>query len=119
MRDSIREAMNSTSTADSASAETEAPNNDTQGESVTETGSTARVPAEQPRGPDGKFAAKPKLEVGAPPAVTKLEAPQHWSQEDKDWFTGMPDDVWRQKWLDKTKSLEGGYNTKFQEIANW
>lgn len=95
-------------------------------------GGTAPVVDDRPRGPDGKFIAKeppaaqpdgkdgaasttPAAAVSSPaPAV---EAPQHWPQADRDRFAKLPSDDDRKWWLEKAKSLEDGYQPKFQEIA--
>lgn len=46
----------------------------------------------------------------------EIPAPEHWPQTDKDLFNTQPPEV--RKWLiDKSVSLESGYNEKFQEIA--
>ena len=45
-----------------------------------------------------------------------VQAPEHWSKDDKDRFGKLPAES-RQWWLDKTKQLEAGYQDKFKEIA--
>ena len=120
MADSIRAAMTEVS---SAPTETEAPA-EAAGPAA-EPEATAETTAEQPRGPDGKFAPKSvkddlqKQFSGKPQAPLKVEAPQHWPEEDKQFFASLPDDNARQRWLEKNKSLENGYKTKFEEIAAW
>lgn len=56
-------------------------------------------------------------EQAAAPSASSVEPPQHWPQADKDWFKGLPSDDMRNQWLSKVKSLEDGYQPKFQEIA--
>jgi hypothetical protein len=46
-----------------------------------------------------------------------VEAPEHWPQADKDLFDQLPDDS-KSWFLDKTKSLEAGYDSKFKEVAD-
>lgn len=50
--------------------------------------------------------------------VVTCDAPDHWSQLDKDRFNDLPDDI-KPLWLEKSKSLETGYNEKFEQIAEW
>lgn len=45
------------------------------------------------------------------------EAPEHWSQDDKDTFAALPDEA-RPLYLAKVKSLESGFNRKFEELAD-
>lgn len=45
-----------------------------------------------------------------------LAAPKHWSAEDKAAFDALPDEL-KPMWLEKSKSLEGGYQEKFQALA--
>lgn len=45
------------------------------------------------------------------------EAPEHWSQDDKDRFAELPDEA-KPLYLAKVKSLESGYNRKFEELAD-
>lgn len=130
---SIREALESAMKDDAAAgpAEHEAPAESVENDSKTVSHETA-TGDDRPRGPDGKFIAKsadatetPAAEQSAPetaptaaaPASNPLEAPQHWSQADKDWFNKLPTPEMRAKWLEKSKSLESGYNAKFQEVA--
>ena len=47
-----------------------------------------------------------------------IEAPEHWSQLDRDRFSELPDDL-KPLWLEKSKSLETGYNEKFERVASW
>lgn len=51
-------------------------------------------------------------EVEAP----AVKAPQHWSQQDRDAFAALPDQL-KPLYLEKVKSLESGWNRKFEEIA--
>ena len=44
-------------------------------------------------------------------------APEHWSADDKAAFDALPDDI-KPLWLDKSKSLESGYQEKFQALAD-
>lgn len=44
------------------------------------------------------------------------DAPEHWSQADKDEYGALPDDV-KPLWLEKSKSLEAGYQQKFEDVA--
>lgn len=46
-----------------------------------------------------------------------VEAPEHWSQEDKNTFAELPDEA-RPLYLAKVKSLESGFNRKFEELAD-
>lgn len=50
--------------------------------------------------------------------VERVEPPEHWSQLDKDRFSELPDEI-KPLWLEKTKSLETGYNEKFERVADW
>lgn len=49
-------------------------------------------------------------------AETIAEAPEHWSQDDKDAFGELPDEQ-KPLYLEKAKSLEAGYGRKFEELA--
>lgn len=46
----------------------------------------------------------------------EFEAPQHWSAEDRELFDSLDDSV-KPLWLEKSKSLESGYQDKFQSLA--
>lgn len=48
--------------------------------------------------------------------AVELEAPEHWSNEDKEAFAALPDEA-KPLALDWRKSIEAGYDTKFQELA--
>lgn len=48
--------------------------------------------------------------------ITIPEAPEHWSQADKEAYGELPDEV-KPLWLEKSKSLEAGYQQKFEEVA--
>lgn len=70
---------------------------------------------EKPRDERGKFSRKEQKEAikEAPQAV---EAPQHWSAEDKDWFSKQPEE--NKKWLlAREKSMTADYTRKTQELA--
>ena len=54
----------------------------------------------------------PADQLGALPA----EAPAHWSQDDKDAFAALSDDA-KPLYLTKVKSLESGFNRKFEDLA--
>lgn len=43
---------------------------------------------------------------------------EHWSKDDKELFESLEDDK-KQWWLDKVKSLEKGYQEKFEEVAEY
>lgn len=45
-----------------------------------------------------------------------VDAPEHWSDADKESFKGLPDEA-KPLYLDKVKSLESGFNRKFEELA--
>lgn len=47
-----------------------------------------------------------------------VEPPDHWSAEDRERFNAISDPVARQHVLDVRKSLERGYNRKFEELAD-
>lgn len=53
---------------------------------------------------------------GYTPQPEQVEAPEHWSQEDKDEFANLSEEL-KPLWLKKAKSLESGYNRKFEEVA--
>lgn len=44
------------------------------------------------------------------------EAPAHWSQDDKDAFAALSDEA-KPLYLNKVKSLESGFNRKFEDLA--
>ena len=46
-----------------------------------------------------------------------LAAPDHWSDEDKDSFSELPDEA-KPLYLEKVKSIEAGYNRKFEDLAS-
>lgn len=92
---------------------------------------------DRPRDPEtGKFVAKEKSEDDEPEEreaeaddnaeeldtdepveqVSALAPPEHWSQGDKDAFSALPDNL-KPLYLEKAKSLESGYNKKFEEVA--
>ncbi|MCI0418275.1 MAG: hypothetical protein L0312_03460 [Acidobacteria bacterium] len=48
---------------------------------------------------------------------SSIAPPEHWSQADKDVFSSLPDEA-KPLYLEKVKSLESGYNKKFEEVAN-
>lgn len=52
----------------------------------------------------------------AEPEPETFEAPQHWSAEDRELFDSLDDSV-KPLWLEKSKSLESGYQDKFQSLA--
>lgn len=45
------------------------------------------------------------------------DAPEHWSETDKESFNSLPDEA-KPLYLDKVKSLESGFNRKFEELAD-
>jgi len=47
----------------------------------------------------------------------RLAAPEHWSEADREQFDALPDEV-KPLWLEKSKSLEAGYDSKFKEVAD-
>lgn len=49
--------------------------------------------------------------------LVKVEAPEHWSKEDKDVFESLADDTQREWLLNKTKAVESAYDAKFKEVA--
>ena len=51
------------------------------------------------------------------PEVPPLDAPQHWSQADKDRFSAMPRDA-QDYVLERDKSMTADYTRKTQEIAH-
>ena len=65
------------------------------------------TPEETPE--EGVVAEIPEPEV--------LEAPEHWSDEDKETFNSLPEEA-RPLYLAKVTSLETGYNTKFESLAD-
>jgi hypothetical protein len=67
----------------------------------------------RPRDEFGRFAAKSE-QVGDEREGD--DAPYHWSQADKDAFNSLPAEL-RPLYLEKAKSLESGWNRKFEEIA--
>jgi hypothetical protein len=58
--------------------------------------------------------ASPSETPALAPAVA---APEHWSQVDKDRFNSLPEEL-KPLYREKVKSLESGYNRKFEEIAD-
>lgn len=84
---------------------------------------------ERERDEKGRFKAKEASEEEEPeveePEEEETEeekpepvsAPEHWSQADKDTFNSLPEEA-RPFFLEKVKSLESGYNKKFEEVAN-
>lgn len=56
-------------------------------------------------------------EEGADDDGEALAAPEHWSADDKAAFDALPDDI-KPMWLEKSKSLESGYQEKFQALAD-
>lgn len=61
-------------------------------------------------------AAEEAEEEAADEEGEAAEAPEHWSAEDKAAFEALPDEL-KPMWLEKSKSLEGGYQEKFQALA--
>ena len=53
------------------------------------------------------------------PAISSdpIAAPEHWSEADRGAFDDLPDEA-KGIYLDKVRSLESGYNQKFEAIAN-
>jgi hypothetical protein len=43
-------------------------------------------------------------------------APQHWSEADQDAFNSLPDQA-KPLYMEKVRSLESGFNRKFEELA--
>lgn len=80
-------------------------------------------PQAEPAEPEGSSDAEPDSEPDTEPDTEAdlepepISAPEHWSQEDKDQFAGLPDDI-KPLYLDKVKSIESGYNRKFEDLAN-
>lgn len=77
------------------------------------------------RGPDGKFASTKKAEAPAPaaePPKTQaveppIEAPEHWTAEDKAEFEKVKDAEARKVLLAQSKRLEAAHTRKSQETA--
>lgn len=55
-------------------------------------------------------------EAGDEQEDAAYEPPDHWSAEDKEAFAALPDEA-KPLALDWRKSIETGYDTKFQEVA--
>jgi hypothetical protein len=49
--------------------------------------------------------------------IPAVAPPEHWSQADKDAFNALPEEL-KPLYLEKVKSLESGWNKKFEEVAN-
>ncbi len=59
----------------------------------------------------------PKTEPAAPEAKPSLEAPKHWSKEDKDAFAKVPPEG-RETLLKLARNLEAGFTRKSQELSD-
>lgn len=62
--------------------------------------------------PEGE--AEPVAEAAEPKGV---QAPAHWSEDDRTKFAALPDDNTRQTLLDWRKQIEAGADTKFKAAA--
>ena len=72
---------------------------------------------EQPEeGEEGEGTDDKADDDGEGEAVPAPEAPEHWSEADKSSFSELPDEA-KPLYLDKVKSLESGFNRKFEELA--
>lgn len=59
----------------------------------------------------------PPEEAPKEEAPDTVEPPEHWSDTDKEAFNSLPEEA-RPLYLEKAKSIESGYNAKFEDLAN-
>lgn len=80
---------------------------------------------DRPRDEHGRFKAKEDDETEPVEEATEqveteidpISAPEHWSQEEKERFNALTPEA-KTAFLDFRKSIETGYNKKFEEVAN-
>lgn len=81
-------------------------------EEITEGAPAGEASPEQEPAPEGASGEEPE------PEGVGTSAPEHWSQADKDNFASLTEGH-RDWFLDIRKSLEGGYQKKFEEVASF
>lgn len=68
--------------------------------------------------PTADATAQPSQAVSGEPNASPVEAPRHWSENDRTLFATLPPTV-QKRWIDRETEQQRGLDAKFQEIAGF